>query len=295
MPLPGRRVASGGVGAEITFTLDLEDNREAPGLPERFVDAARMLLDVLEERAIRGTVFVVGELAGSHPELVRAAAAQGHEIGLHGHRHLPLPELGPAELGDDLRRGKAALEDLTGAPVVGFRAPYFSLTPQVPHVPDLLAEAGFTYSSSVLPATSPLYGWRGAPVTPFRWPSGVLELPVPVAAIAGRGLPFLGGVYLRLLPPPVVRAALATAGRRLLLWTYCHPYDFDDGEPFRVLPDLGPLKSRLLWRNRDRMAARLAGVVSPGARPLAERVAAGVEAAAAPPALPPAAPPATAR
>lgn len=269
---------------EVTFTLDLEDNRESAHLPERFADATRTVLALLAERSIRGTVFVVGELAATHPGLVRDAVEHGHELALHGHRHVPLPRLAPAELADDLRRGKDALEAIAGKPVTGFRAPYFSLTADAAHVPDLLAATGFTYSSSVLPAASPLYGWPGAPARPFRWPSGVLELPVPVAAVRGRGLPFLGGVYLRLLPPWVVRGALATAGRHQLLWTYCHPYDFDAAEPFRVLPDLGAVKSRLLWYRRDRMASRVAAVVSPGARPLGERVAAGIEAAAPAPA-----------
>ena len=42
-----------------------------------------------------------------------------------------------------------------------------------------------------------------------------------------------------------------------VLWAYCHPYDFDPGEPFQKRPDLGPWKSRLQWINRRRMFDRV--------------------------------------
>jgi polysaccharide deacetylase family protein (PEP-CTERM system associated) len=272
------------MAAEISFTLDLEDNRESGELESRFASAARRLLPFLAERDLRGTVFVVGELAATHADLVSAFADAGHEIGLHGHRHVPLVELDAAAFRAEVVRGKAALEDLTGLPVRGFRAPYFSLTSATPWVPEVLAEHGFAYSSSALPAASPLYGWAECPAAPFRWPGGLLELPVPVAGFGRHGLPFLGGVYLRLLPPPAVRAALSAFGRGQLLWTYCHPYDFDADEPFRVLPDLGSAKSRLLWHNRRRMLSRIDALLRDRpSRPLGERVAAGVEVHAAAP------------
>ena len=106
----------------------------------------------------------------------------------------------------------------------------------------MLGEVGFTYSSSVLPARNPLFGDPSLPATPFRWPNGLVELPCPVVRVGGVGLPYLGGVYLRALPEPASsRRPAAASGTGQVLWIYCHPYDFDPGEPFWVVPEAGRL------------------------------------------------------
>lgn len=260
-------------GEQVTFTLDLEDHRPSPDAEERYPTLTRGVLDFLDARSVRGTFFVVGETATAHPDLVREVAARGHEIGLHGWRHEPLTELDPEEFRRETTRGKAVLEDLAGAPVVGFRAPTFSLVPESQWATDVLTDVGFTYSSSVLPARSPLFGDPGVTTAPFRWPSGLIELPCPVARARGVGLPYLGGVYLRAIPDAVSAAARRVVGRDQLLWIYCHPYDFDPDEEFWVVPDAGRLGSRLLWYNRRRTFAKVEAVLRGRAGPpLAERL-----------------------
>jgi polysaccharide deacetylase family protein (PEP-CTERM system associated) len=259
--------------ALVTFTFDLEDHRPSLDAPERYPALTREVLEFLDARDVLGTFFVVGETAAEHPELVRDIAARGHEIGLHGWRHEPITELTPDRFRADATRGKALLEDLTGTPVLGFRAPTFSLVPQSQWAIDVLGDVGFRYSSSVLPARSPLFGDPGAPVTPFRWPNGVAELPCPVVRARGMGLPYLGGVYLRAIPAAVSAVARRSVGRDQLLWIYCHPYDFDPGEEFWVVPEAGRLGSRLLWYNRRRTFAKVEAMLRGRAGPpLAERL-----------------------
>ncbi len=259
--------------ALVTFTLDVEDHRPSPDAEERYPALTRHVLDFLDARGARGTFFVVGETAEAHPELVVEIAARGHEIGLHGWRHEPLTELTPESFRGDVTRGKALLEELGGASVHGFRAPTFSLVPDSRWAVDVLRDAGFAYSSSVLPARSPLFGDPSLPAAPFRWPNGLVELPCPVVRAGGVGLPYLGGVYLRAIPGPASALARRSIGREQLLWTYCHPYDFDPDEEFWVVPDAGRLGSRLLWYNRRRTFAKieamLRGRTGP---PLAERL-----------------------
>jgi polysaccharide deacetylase family protein (PEP-CTERM system associated) len=263
----------------ISFTLDLEDGRETGAKADRLEGVTRRLLAFLAEREVRGTVFVVGELAEGHPALVRDVADQGHEIALHAYRHVPLTKLDEAAFRSDTIRGKLFLEDLTGREVVGYRAPIFSLVRSTAWAADILGELGFTYSSSVLPAKSPLFGFPGCPSTPFTWPSGLVELPVPVAAFGSTGIPFLGGVYLRVLPWPFVKLGLITCGRGQSLWTYCHAHDFDADEPFRLIDDLGWAGSRLFFANRGRMFDRIDRLIREGLGPaLADRVAAGLHA-----------------
>jgi peptidoglycan/xylan/chitin deacetylase (PgdA/CDA1 family) len=55
-------------------------------------------LEVLERAGVRATFFLVGELCEKNPELVRAIAAGGHELGNHGYTHRPFPKLGGREL-----------------------------------------------------------------------------------------------------------------------------------------------------------------------------------------------------
>ncbi len=258
---------------QVTFTLDLEDHRPSADAEERYPALTREVLDFLDARDTRGTFFVVGETTDDHPDLIAEIAGRGHEIGLHGWRHQPLTELSPASFAADVIRGKARLEELAGAPVVGFRAPTFSLVPESRWAIDVLRDAGFTYSSSVLPARSPLFGDPTLPTTPFRWPNGLVELPCPVVRTGGIGLPYLGGVYLRAIPGAASAAARRSVGRDQLLWIYCHPYDFDPGEEFWVVPDAGRIGSRLLWYNRRRTFAKIEAMLRGRAGPpLAERL-----------------------
>jgi len=261
----------------LTVTFDLEDNRSSPAQEPRYVAMSHRFLDFLKERGIRATVFVVGELARADPDLVRRAAADGHEIGLHGLRHVPLSSVGPGRLQGELEEGRRLLEDASGAAVRGFRAPIFSLTPSSAWAIEEIAAAGFGYSSSVLPARNPLHGWPGAPRRPYRWHNGLLELPCPVAGAGKLQVPFLGGIYLRYFPLVLSRRFLRRVERDSTLWTYVHPYDIDTDEPFSVMPHAGWLVSRVVHTRRGVTLGRLDAVLEacggPG-RPLGEIAAA---------------------
>ncbi len=270
----------------ITITLDLEDNRSSPAQEARFVAMTERFLAFAAERRVTATVFVVGELARTHPQLVRRVAEEGHEIGLHGLRHVPLGEVGPGALEEELRTGRALLEDAAQTPVLGFRAPIFSLTPHTAWAIDEIAACGFSYSSSVLPAANPLHGWPGAPRRPFRWSNGLVELPCPVTGAGRAQLPFLGGIYLRYVPESVTRRLLGRLGDDAVAWSYVHPYDLDPDEPFFVMPHAGWLTSRIVHTRRGatlRRLERLIEAAGGAAPPLAERLAEATPAA--PPAV----------
>ncbi len=63
----------------------------------------RALLALLDELGVRATFFILGMAARSHPELVEAVAARGHEIGCHGDAHLPVHAQTRHEFVADLR------------------------------------------------------------------------------------------------------------------------------------------------------------------------------------------------
>jgi polysaccharide deacetylase family protein (PEP-CTERM system associated) len=257
----------------VTVTFDLEDSRSSPSQEPRFVSMSHRFLEFIEERGITATVFVVGEIARRHAGLVRRVGDGGHELGLHGLRHVVLSEVGPARLGGELREGRELLEQAAQVPVRGFRAPVFSLTPATEWAVEQIAAAGFAYSSSVLPSANPLHGWPGAPREPCRWQSGLLELPVPVGGSGRVSIPFLGGIYLRYVPLALARRFLRGLGDAAVPWTYTHPYDIDPDEPFYVMPHAGWLTSRIVHTRRGATLPRLEAVLAAGggaARPLGE-------------------------
>src|SRR3954447_14023811 len=85
-------------------------------------DATPAVLDVLERARAHATFFLVGEQLLVHHNLGRAVADAGHELALHGFRHVEHDELdNPRE---DLLRGLDAIESATGARPGLFRPPY---------------------------------------------------------------------------------------------------------------------------------------------------------------------------
>ncbi len=246
----------------LTVNFDLEDVRSSPSQEERFVAMSHRFLEFVEERGIATTVFIVGEIARSHPSLVRRIAEGGHEIGLHGLRHVVLGDVGASRLRAELDEGRTLLQDAAQAPVGGFRAPIFSLTPATEWAVEQIASAGFAYSSSVLPAANPLHGWPGAPRQPCRWANGLIELPCPVAGAGRLSIPFLGGIYLRYVPLGLARRLLGGLGDGSAPWSYSHPYDIDPDEPFFVMPHAGWLTSRILHTRRGATLTRLEALIA---------------------------------
>jgi len=250
----------------VACTIDVEEYGGAESRIEAVMDA---LLAHFADRNIRFTAFVVGDVARSHPDLVRRISAEGHEIALHGADHRVLSKWEPSEFVARCKDAREHLGDLAGSEVTGFRAPLFSLTPGVPWADGALADCGFAYSSSVVPSGRSYgdSGFPGAPREPFRWRSGLVELPAGLYA----RLP-IGGSYLRLLPRAAVRRMRSGLPNRAA-WIYCHPYDFDADEPYRRLPDTGRLVSRLLFARRRIMGDRLDDLLQgEAAAPLGEQV-----------------------
>ena len=243
------------------FTLDLEDHRPRPDWPKRYPEITRKLLDFLDERRIKATVFVLGRVAREEPALITEIARRGHEIGFHSFAHRHLTRESPQALAVELRDNKAHFEDLIGQAVLGYRAPAFSLTRDSLWATEVIRDAGFAYSSSVLPAPSPLFGFPGAPRQPFLWPNGLLEIPAPTARLGPLEFPFLGGFYLRYLPIPIIRRCLAHGSPNQAYWLYCHPHDFDHEEPFYRIEGTSFLTSALLWFNRKNTFRTLARVI----------------------------------
>ena len=253
------------------FSVDVEDARDGvPGgerLPARVPEMVDLYLDFLRRHRSRGTFFVVGQVARRHPDLIRTIIDEGHEIGCHSDRHIPLDRLDRAGFRSDTLRNLDALHAAGAIDVAGYRAPCFSLNGRTQWAHEVLAELGFNYSSSVLPARNPLYGWPGFGHRPRRVESGLWEIPVTLLPSPLPPLPMGGGVYFRALPKWLLRRALAARRKTgLPLVGYFHPYDVDSKQErfahagFRRL---GPY-NWLMYRNREQVIDRLEMAVGLG-------------------------------
>jgi polysaccharide deacetylase family protein (PEP-CTERM system associated) len=238
------------VGQFCVVSFDIEEHHRIEAAaalhcpPERKAEYARRmesttraLLDHLGAAGVKATFFVVGEIAKTHPGLVRDIHAAGHEVGSHSWDHRGVYRFAPDGFREDLKKSKDALEQVIGQPVYGFRAPTFSVVRETGWAVDALAECGFEYDSSVFPVRHDRYGIPNAPRGPF-WALGrereMLELPPLTYRVAGFNLPVAGGGYFRLFPLAVMRAGLRQAARGTpptIAMLYFHPWEFDPNQP----------------------------------------------------------------
>ena len=241
--------------APFAFSVDVEDYFQVQAFahivpretweswPSRVEQNTRRILDLLDEAASQATFFTLGWVARRYPALVKEIASRGHEVASHGMFHQMLNELTPESFRMDARDSKAALEDASGAPVIGFRAPSYSVNQSTLWAIDVLAESGYEYDSSVYPIRRRRYGYPGGPMRP-----GVLrgvrhslaEFPLPTVGLGPLRIPVLAGAYLRLLPSAIsVQATRHHLERRLPLVVNVHPWEIDPGQP-TVGPSRGP-------------------------------------------------------
>ena len=240
-------VALGTVMVAHHFTIDVEEYFQVSALeryvarsdwdryPSRVAGQMERLLALLARHNARATCFVVGWVAERHPDLIRTIARAGHEIASHGWDHARVTKLTPVQFRSSVRRSKRVLEDITGAPVVGFRAPSFSIVAGREWALDILLEEGYGYDSSLFPIRRPGYGYPTGPSDPHfleRSAGRLAEIPPATLRWAGMRLPAAGGGYFRLLPYGVVRAALRQCERRHVPGTfYIHPWEIDPEQP----------------------------------------------------------------
>jgi len=250
------------VDFEEFYAAERQETFRRTPLPE----LTERLLDFLRRAGMRCTFFVVGEIAERFPEAVRAIAAEGHELACHTHMHRPLNEFTPVSLREDLLRNLDAVRACATGPVTGFRAPILSLTQQTSWAHGVLAELGFKYSSSVLPARNPLYGWPEFGAAP-RLVNGVMEAPVTLSRVGPLLAPVGAGTYFRCLPMPLVRRAFHQKARLgEVVVGYFHPYDIDFAQE-RVMSrgvNGSRLMNSLLYVNRRRTLERLESLLADG-------------------------------
>jgi polysaccharide deacetylase family protein (PEP-CTERM system associated) len=223
---------------------------------ERNTDAVMALFD---EAGVKATFFILGWVAERYPALIRRIVSAGHEIASHGYGHHRVFTFTPEQFAADLLRSRKLIEDAAGVAVTGYRAPSFSIDQRTPWAHEILAEQGYTYSSSVAPVKHDHYGWAEAPRFAFRPLAGsdFLEIPVTTAKFGTKRLAAGGGGFFRLLPYAFSRWAIRQVNNdeQRPAVIYFHPWEIDPDQP-RVAN--APLKSKLRhYTKLDVMADKL--------------------------------------
>lgn len=239
------------------FTVDVEEYFQVSALASvvdqgswgsmgsRLEPCVEQILSMLDERQARGTFFVLGWIAEKNPNLIRRIAEQGHEVASHGYNHTRVTQQTPKQFQEDAGRTKGILEDTVGMSVTGYRAASFSIGADNLWALDVLADVGYTYSSSVYPVRHDLYGFPAAPRFAFRRSGGgILEIPISTNRMFGQNFPAGGGGYFRLLPYAVSKWAIRQINRRdrQPMIFYFHPWEIDPDQP--RIPGT-PLRSRI--------------------------------------------------
>ncbi|MGE0639169.1 MAG: polysaccharide deacetylase family protein [Thermoanaerobaculia bacterium] len=208
---------------------EYNDPGPRPGLPDELDILLPRLVEELAVCRARATFFVLGELADRIAGRLRELVTAGHEIACHGWHHTRANELAPDEFLRQIRDSKRRLEDLTGAPVHGFRAPEWSLRTATNPRLRLVAEAGFAYDSSLV--ASPLAGSSRNPERPtrLRWGNGASLVEVPPLTWGGPLRLPAGGWCGRTAAPGWILSAIRRAGRRgALPLLVVHPWELVD-------------------------------------------------------------------
>ena len=148
------------IAVMVTFDFDAEYLRmsraASKGTTIGFTDYSRgqygpreglkRCLDMLDTHDIKSTFFVPGIVAEKYTAQVEFIHARGHEIACHGYMHESVRGISAEEETEILEKSEAILKRITGRRPVGHRGPESIIHP---FTPELLAQRGYLYSSSM--------------------------------------------------------------------------------------------------------------------------------------------------
>ena len=237
----------------IIMSVDVEDWQQSTwdrSLPVSKISAENTirLLDIFEEYKIKSTMFIQGKFSEKFPNIVKRIHKSGHEVACHGHGHVEIFRQKKNDFILDVTRAKENLENIIGEPVIGYRAPDFSVIKDTLWVLEKLCELNFKYDSSIFPIKHNRYGISDWPIEPKKInlsnQNSLIEFPISIFKIRNYNLPVGGGGYFRLFPKGLFNLMLKKIIKKRPFIFYMHPYELNHLElnnlNFKV-----PLSTRL--------------------------------------------------
>ena len=229
------------------MSVDLEDHFcDLPfsmwkNFESRVVSNTKILLDLFEKYNSNATFFTLGYIAEKHPELIEEIVSKGHEIASHSFSHLNINTTTKEEFETDLNKSIKVLSKLSNEKILGFRAPWFSITKNNLWVFKIL-QKNLRYDSSIYPAQFH-YGFGNAIRHPYEISSedplmsqsGTNFFEIPMCTLKNSilgNIPVAGGIYLRFLPINFIKNGIRNLNKEGYPATcYIHPQDLDHNRP----------------------------------------------------------------
>ncbi len=258
------------------LSVDVEDYFQVAALAEtinvsewnsikpRVESNTHRLLDLFDLHNVKVTHFVLGWIANKFPRLIEEIYKRGHEVASHGYSHQLIYNQSKDVFKQETERSKKLLEDIIGAPVIGYRAASYSITKKSLWALDILADAGFKYDSSIFPVYHDRYGIPDSPKNPhvLKAPNGKLlvEYPLSTYKILGQTIPVAGGGYFRLYPYWLSRYFYRQINKRSTSFVfYLHPWEIDPEQPE---VKVGRFSKFRHYNNLDKCEQRLSDLLS---------------------------------
>jgi len=230
------------------MSVDLEDNfcnlphEEWKDHKSTVEENTKTILSLFEKYDVKATFFVVAKIAELHPQLIKKIVESGHEIASHSFFHKDVRTMSKNIFEEDLKNSIDTLEKLSGQKVIGYRAPYYSITNDNLWVFDILKKY-LKYDSSIFPVKTPLYGIPNAQRFPYHVSKNnplkndnnekFLEIPPMTIGIPYLGnIPVAGGFYLRFFPVVLIKKGIKNFNKnKIPAMCYIHPHDLDPKRP----------------------------------------------------------------
>ncbi len=233
---------------QVAALADAIDRSDWDEIKPRVEDNTHRVLDIFAEADIRATFFVLGWVAERRQDLVRKIVDAGHELACHGYSHKLIYDQSKADFAAETIRAKDILEQISGNPVDGYRAASYSITGRSLWALDIIAESGFTYDASIVPARHDLYGIPGSKHSPYRLKlengMSIMEFPPSTISVLGHDIPVGGGGYFRIFPYAFSKWGMhkINRARQQPFSFYLHPWEIDPDQP----------RVRTNWKSRFR-------------------------------------------
>jgi len=230
------------------LTFDIEDYyqveafkefigfEEWPRYASRVVVNTKKIADILDERNIKATFFILGWIAERFPDMVKRLADNGHEIATHGYAHQMVYKQTKAAFEEDLVKSIEILENISGKKVIGYRAPTYSIIEDSFWAFDILIRHHLLYDSSIFPIMHDRYGVPNGERFPYTIEredrQTIIEFPLSTLRLWKWNFPIAGGGYLRLFPYWFLKRSLQWINKQEQPGIiYLHPWELDPEQP----------------------------------------------------------------
>lgn len=232
----------------------------------RTPDNIGFILELLREKDVNATFFIVGEIAEKFPEIITMIMKEGHEVAFHGWSHLSLMKLNPNLFQQEIIKFKKVCPSC-----IGYRAPSFSLNNKTKWMLEILRSEGFHYDSSVFPVWTPLYGVYRAPIKPYnpsldditkedRNNQIIHEFPLACYNFLGIKIPIAGGFWLRFWNMDILKRGIRKLNKSgVPAVIFFHNWELDPETPKLKL---GFHRSFVTYHNINKTANRVRALLS---------------------------------